>query len=255
MPGWTTVLQDSELHLSQQSRGHSGKEGLIISDMRTAILFSLPSHNCCRHWRGSRGRGGIQQDIFHDQALSTLMRRRRTRALPGSTKLESSDVTCYNCGKTRHFKAIRRRVMPVFKPRERPWNLSNDEPSLMADIHLQGQGQVTQLDQAYDTLVDIDTGAQISCILEQWARDKDLNPTPEGVRNLLLGSATLGPKLRARYTIRDVSSKWVLIFPSDLRRTIHSRESQKRQDIQKSSTRKPKCLRPCCYQLLDPKYY
>ena len=41
MPGWTTVLQDSELYLSQQSRGHSGKEGLIISDMRIAILFSI----------------------------------------------------------------------------------------------------------------------------------------------------------------------------------------------------------------------
>lgn len=71
------------------------------------------------------------------------------------------------------------RVMPVF-------NLSNDEPSL-ADIHLQGQGRVTQLDQAYNTLVDIDTGAQISCILEQWARDKDLKPYTRRCPKLVTG--------------------------------------------------------------------
>jgi hypothetical protein len=57
----------------------------------------------------------------------------------------------------------------------------------MADTHLQVEGQVTRLGQTYDALVDIDTGARICCISEQWARNKDLKSYTQRYPKLVTG--------------------------------------------------------------------
>ena len=49
---------------------------------------------------------------------------------------------------------------------------SGPEEDLKTGLHLQVRAHVSRLGQIHQTLVDIDTGAQISCVSEQWATDQ-----------------------------------------------------------------------------------
>ena len=56
--------------------------------------------------------------------------------------------------------------------------------------------------QTHEVLIDIDTGAQISCISEQWAREKDLKPYTRRYPELIAGVGPFRSLARGAYWVR-----------------------------------------------------
>jgi hypothetical protein len=69
-------------------------------------------------------------------------------------------------------------------------------------MHVQVPGQITRLGQTYEVLVDLDTGAQVSCISEQWAREKDLKPYTRRYPELIAGIGSLRSLAKGAYWVR-----------------------------------------------------
>jgi hypothetical protein len=70
---------------------------------------------------------------------------------------------------------------------------------LKTGLHLQVRAHVSRLGQIHQTLVDIDTGAQISCVSEQWATDQQFPQNSECSSTIIKATGYSFPARMAYY--------------------------------------------------------
>ena len=74
-------------------------------------------------------------------------------------------------------------------------------------LHIQTKGHVRRCDQVYEILVDMDTGAQVSCVSKEWAQAHELKPYTRRYPELLggVGNTEIVPKgaYWVRFTLQD----------------------------------------------------
>ena len=77
-----------------------------------------------------------------------------------------------------------------------------DESELKVGTHVQTRGKIRRLGQYYDVIVDMDTGAAVGLVSDQWARDHELKQYKRRLPQLLAGIGPIRVKVKGAYWVR-----------------------------------------------------